>query len=95
MRDRLTPAALGSAITALAVAIGFVVSAQRDIRQLKDTVAEQGKSVELLHKIDTDVAVMSNSVSAIAAEVQRQREWRERIEDVAESGPHATRRRKP
>lgn len=93
MRKHFTPAAFGSAVTALAISIAYVLNAQRDIHQLKDTVAEQGKQLELLHKIDTDVAVMSNSVSAIAAEVDRQREWRERIETVAESGPHG--RRKP
>lgn len=94
MRKHFTPAAFGSALTALAISIAYVLNAQRDLHQLKETVGEQGKQLELLHKIDTDVAVMSNSVAAIAAEVQRQREWRERIEDVAESGPHG-RRRKP
>lgn len=93
MRKHFTPAAFGSAVTALAIAIGYVLNAQHAIHQLQETVAEQGKSLELLHKIDTDVAVMSNSVGAIAAEVQRQREWRERIEDVAETGPHAHRRK--
>lgn len=94
LRKHLTPAALGSAVTALAISIAYVLNAQHSLHQLQDTVGEQGKQLELLHKIDTDVAVMSNSIAAIAAEVQRQREWRERIEDVAETGPHA-RRRKP
>lgn len=93
VRKHLTPAALGSAVTALAIAIGYVLNAQHAIHELQRTVGEQGKQLELLHKIDTDVAVMSNSVAAIAAEVGRQREWRERIEDLAESGPHSKRRK--
>lgn len=94
MRKHFTPAALGSAVTALGISIAYVLNAQHAIHELQSTVGEQGKQLELLHKIDTDVAVMSNSIAAIAAEVDRQREWRDRIEDVAESGPHG-RRHKP
>jgi len=94
MREHFTPAALGSAVTALAIAIGYVLNAQHDISKLKDSVSEQGKQLELLHRIDTQLAVVSTSMADIAAEVNRQREWRERIEDLAESGPHG-RRRKP
>lgn len=93
MRKHFTPAALGSAVTGLAISIGYVFNAQHDIRALKDTVAEQGKELELLHQIDTRLAVMSSSMENITAEVNRQREWRERIEDVAETGPHAHRRK--
>lgn len=100
VRDKLTPAALWSAIAALAIAIGYVLNAQHeihraneDIERLNDSVTELQKERELLHKIDTQLAVMANQISSIASEVDRQREWRERIEDVAQSPPHARRRR--
>lgn len=93
LRQRLTPAALGSAITALAIAIAYVVSAQADIHGLQKDMAEQQKQLDLLHKIDTQLAVMNSKVDGIATEVDRQREWRERIESVAEElPPHARRR---
>jgi len=99
LRQRLTPAALGSAVTALAIAIAYVVNAQhdihnaqRDIHQLNDTVTDLQKQADVLHKIDTQLAVMNSKVDNIADEVDRQREWRERIESVAEMGPHAKRR---
>jgi hypothetical protein len=93
LRQRLTPAALGSAITALVIAIAYVVSAQHDIHNLQKDVAETQKQLDLLRKIDTALAVMNSKVDGIAAEVDRQREWRERIESVAEElPPHARRR---
>lgn len=99
LRQRLTPAVLWSAITALAISITWLVNAQADIHQLKESSAESQKSVsdlrqqlDLLHKIDTQIAVMNNKVDSIATEVDRQREWRERIESVAEAPPHARRR---
>jgi methionine synthase II (cobalamin-independent) len=100
LRQRLTPAALGSAIAALAVAITYVVNAQHDISRLKDSMAESKKSVadleqrlDVLNKIDTQLAVMAGKVDSIADEVDRQREWRERIEGIAETPPHARRRK--
>lgn len=100
LRQRLTPAALWSVITALAIAVTWLVNAQADIHQLKESSTESQKSVadlrqqlDLLHKIDTQLAVMGNKVDTIATEVDRQREWRERIESVAEAPPHARRLR--
>lgn len=99
LRQRLTPAALWSTITALAIAITWLVNAHADIHQLKESSAESQKSVadlrqqlDILHKIDTQLAVMNSKVDGIATEVDRQREWRERIEDAAEHPPHARRR---
>jgi hypothetical protein len=99
LRQRLTPAALGSAVAALAIAIGYVLNAQHDIHnaqndvhRLQESVTSLEKERDLLHKIDTQLAVMSSKVDGIATEVDRQREWRERIESVAESPPHARRR---
>lgn len=100
VRDKLTPAAAWSAIAGLAIAIGYVLNAQHDISQLKEAVADSKKSVadirqqlDLLHRIDTQIAVMGGKVDNIADEVDRQREWRERIEGIAESPPHARKRR--
>jgi septal ring factor EnvC (AmiA/AmiB activator) len=97
-RKHLTPAALWSAIVALAVAIGYVVNAQRDIHRHQESIAElqtsRQQDRELLQKIDTEIAVMDSKIGDIATEVDRQREWRERIESVAEeSPPHARHRR--
>lgn len=99
LRQRLTPAALGSAVAALAIAIAYVVNAQhdihnaqKDVNRLQDSVTSLEKERDLLHKIDTQLAVMSNSMATIAEEVDRQREWREKIEGVAELPPHARRR---
>lgn len=100
VRDKLNPAALGSAITALAIAIGYVVNAQHDISRLKESVAESRKSMDDMHQkldilqdIKTQLAVMGSQLNGISDEVDRQREWRSHIEDAAESGPHAKRHR--
>lgn len=98
LRRRLTPAALGSALTGLVVTIGYVVSAQHDLRtaqhdigKLNETVTDLQKQSDLLHKIDTQIAVMNSKIDVIADEVNRQREWRDRIENAAELPPHARR----
>lgn len=97
-RNYLTPSALWAAVTALAIAIGYVASAQHDLGRLKEESIHQEAQAnlqsELLHKIDTQLAVMDAKVDTIANEVDRQREWREKIEDVAEAPPHARRPRK-
>lgn len=100
VRDKLSPAALGSAITALAIAIGYVVNAQhdirnaqRDIRQLHDTVGDLQRQSDTLHKIETQLAVTASKIDDIADEVDRQRQWRDKIEGIAEAPPHARRHR--
>jgi hypothetical protein len=100
IRQRLTPAALGSAVTALAIAIAYVVNAQHDIHnaqndvhRLQESVASLEQERDVLHKIDTQLAVMNSKVDTIADEVDRQREWREGIEREAEAPPHARRRK--
>jgi hypothetical protein len=99
LRQRLTPAALGSAIAALAVAITYVVNAQHDLARLKESMVESKQSIAdlqrqlgVLPKIDTQLAVLAGNVGSIADEVDRQREWRDRIEGIAETPPHARRR---
>jgi peptidoglycan hydrolase CwlO-like protein len=104
VRKRLTPtvawSAIGALVTALVVSTTWIKTTQSDIRHLEDAVAESKKSVadirqqlDILNKIDTQIAVMNGKVDNIADEVDRQREWRERIEGIAESPPHARKRR--
>lgn len=104
VRRRLTPRVLWSAIatllTALVVAITWLVTTQSDIHHLKETVAESKKSVadmqqklDLLQEIKMQIAVMGGKVDNIATEVDRQRQWRERIENEAEIPPQARKRR--
>lgn len=100
VRDNLSPKALWSSLLALVIAIGYVLNAQHSINQLKDesvqgrqSVSKLQEQVGLLHEIDTQLKVMNTKVDAIAAEVDRQRQWRERIEAVAETPPNARKRR--
>ncbi len=104
VKKRVTPSMLWGAITALTIAIGYVVNAQHDISHLKETVikleaernvaaSEREQDRQVLNKIDTQLAVMGGKVDTIADEVERQREWRDRIEGIAESPPHAMRKR--
>ena len=92
-RNYLTPSALWAAIGALAFGIGYVVNAQHDLHRHQESItdlqADRNQDRELLQKIDTQLAVMNSKIGDIATEVDRQREWRERIEDVAEAPPHA------
>lgn len=103
VRKRVSPSAVWGAITALAIAIGYVVNAQHDISHLKETVikleaernvaaGEREQDRQVLNKIDTQLAVMGGKVDTIADEVARQREWRDRIEGIAEAPPHARRK---
>ena len=96
-RNILTPSALWAAIGMLTIAIASVVNAQLDIRRHQESIVglqqERTQDRELLQNISTQLAVMSSRIGDIALEVDRQREWRERIEDVAEAPPHARKHR--
>src|SRR5450631_1125009 len=94
---------LWSAIVALVltlmVAITWIVTtqsnsrtAQHDIDNLRQSVEDLQRQSDLLHKIDKQLAVVASQVDDIATEVDRQREWRDKIEGVAELPPHARRR---
>jgi hypothetical protein len=91
LHKRFTPAGLWTAVTALGIGIAYVVSAQHDIHRHQESIAvlqaNRDKDVELLQKIDTQLAIVNTRLSDITTEVDRQREWRERIEDVAETSP--------
>jgi hypothetical protein len=97
VRKKLTPGALWLAITMLAGAIGYVVNAQHDLHRHQESIADLQASRlhdrELLEKIDMELAVVNTRIGDVVTEVDRQREWRERIEGVAEEQPHAAKRR--
>lgn len=105
IREKLTPAIAWSVfaalVGALVIAITWLVTTQSDIHQLKEAVLESKKSVaelrqelELLHKIDTRLAVMDSKMDGIATEVDRERARWDRVESVAaETPPHARKRR--
>jgi septal ring factor EnvC (AmiA/AmiB activator) len=100
LRGRLTPATLGSAVVALAIAIGYVLTAQHDLRTAQHDIDRQSRSIdelqqqlELLHNHDTQIAVMNSKLDDMSTEVDRQRERWERIEGIAELPPHPRRRR--
>lgn len=97
-RKYLTPATLWSAVVALAIAIWYVVAAQHDlhtaqadIKRHDESIATLQRQSDILNEIKTQIAVMGAKVDTIADEVDRQREWRDRIEGIAESPPHAHR----
>jgi hypothetical protein len=100
IRQRLTPAAVGSAVGALVIAVGYVINARHEIsdaqasvQRLHADVASLERERDVLHEIQTQLAVVNSKVDGIGIEVDRQREWRERIEDAAEAPPHARRRK--
>jgi len=97
VRQHVTPtvlwSAIGALVTALVVSITWLVTMQSDVRQLKIAVAESKETGEMLHKIDTRLAVMGSKVDTIADEVDRQRARWERVQNVAEELPLARKRR--
>jgi hypothetical protein len=108
LRGHLTPAALGSALSALCITIWYVVSDRHEVVYVKETVvkleekleeerkvsaAEREQDRELLHKLETAVDVMKSENDDRDRELDRERAWRERIQGIAETPPHARRRR--
>jgi hypothetical protein len=103
-KSKITPKILWSAIGTLVLALGgsitWIVTTQTNIQQLKETVAESKKSVadmqaklELLQDIKTQLAVMAEKLDSLADEVDRQRgEW-DHVHGIAETPPHARRRK--
>jgi hypothetical protein len=101
LREKFTPAALVSAVTALVIAVAYLLNQQHEIHENKEGLRMQQDSItrleqdrDLLQKMATQLAVMNETVNTIADEENRQREWREKIEGIAESPPHARRRLK-
>jgi len=96
LRGRLTPTTLWLAIGALAAGIGYVGKAQvkldRHQESITDLQLEHAQDRDLLQKMNTQLAVMNRTIDDIAEEVNRQRDWREKIQEQAEAPPHARRR---
>jgi cell division protein FtsB len=93
LRQRLTPAALSSAIGALVLGLWIAITWIVSVRHMQETVASLERERDLLHNINTQLQVMNSKVDGIATEVDRQRQWRERIESEAEAPPHPRKRR--
>jgi hypothetical protein len=105
LRGRLTPAAMGSALTALCIAISYIVNQHHDFLRLQETVtrleeerkeseADRNQDRELLHKIDKAVDVLNDKMDNNTTEIQRQRQRWDRVEEAADLPPHAARRRR-
>lgn len=76
-------------------------TAQHDIQRANETAAEAKKSVadmqqklDILQDMKTSLAVMASKIDNIDAEVTRQRQRWDRVEEVADSPPHAARRKR-
>lgn len=99
VRDKLTPALVGSAVTFLFGALAYVFnSPQKDIARVQESMTELKQSVDavlaLSTKNDKQSAVLSNQVTELTNKVDHQQERWERIDSVAETPPHARRPRK-
>lgn len=99
VRDKLTPALVGSAITTAFMAIAYIFnSPQKDIQRVQEIIAQQqvheAKTDELLQQLVTGQAVMNAAMGDFRDEQDRQREWRDRLSEIAETPPHARRRPK-
>lgn len=99
VRDNLTPALAGSAITTLFMGVAYLInSPQKDIHHVQEIIAQQqaheAKTDELLQQIVTSQAVMSSQISDIAEKTNHNEDRWERVAEIAESPPHARRRPK-
>lgn len=92
IRDKLTPALVGSAVTFLFGALAYVFnSPQKDIARVQESVTKLEQKVDqvlaLSTKNDKQQAVMSKQLDL------EQERW-VRIDTVAELPPHAARRKR-
>jgi hypothetical protein len=90
LRDNLTPALVGSAITTTFIGLAYIFnSPQKDIHRLQESIDQALKE---LHANGEQQAGMKIQLTDITDEMNRQRDWREGIEREAETPPHARRR---
>jgi hypothetical protein len=103
-RNYLTPAILWTAIAGLAsvlvVSITWLVTMQARVAKAQDDIQRQEKSMEAfqkqgdtLNEINTKLGILTTQMTDIRAEVERQRDWRDRIEAAADTPPHARRKK--
>jgi hypothetical protein len=98
LRDKLTPALVGSAITGLFMGLAYIInSPQKDIHHLQESITRLelslGQVLDLSHKNETEQAGMKKTVEHIEKDLASQNEWRTSIEREAEAPPHARRRK--
>jgi len=92
LRERLTPAAAWTAIVLLATTAAILYSRASDIAKLKDGMDK----IELQQeRITTLLARLDQKADDMGKELDRQRQWREKIEEVAERERVPHRRRSP
>ena len=97
LRDKLTPALVGSAITSLMIGLAYVFnSPQKDIKRVQDSIThfeqQLDQALKELHENGEQQAAMKNQLTFMSDEMKSQRAWREGIEREAEAPPHARRR---
>lgn len=96
VRDKLTPALVGSAVTFLFGALAYVFnSPQKDIARVQESVTELKQAVDqmltLAHQNEINQADMGRQVTDMAKELDLERARWERIDSVADMPPHARR----
>lgn len=99
VREKLTPALVGSVITTIFMGVAYLLnSPQKDIHRLQESMAELKQSLDqavtLLHKEDTQQAVMSSQIGDLTEKADRNEGRWDRLADIAETPPHARRRPK-
>ncbi len=106
IREHFTPSAFFTSLSVLTLAIGYVLNVQHDLSIAQREIHSNQNDVHRLQEKvarEEEARVKIESRLAVLAEVDRQRdielarlrEWRERIEQEAETPiPHATRRRR-
>jgi mannitol-specific phosphotransferase system IIBC component len=104
VRRHVTPkmlwATIGILVSALVsvlyVSITWIVTMQSDVKSIKDWQPETKKTMadmqQNIAKLQTDQAVTESMVKGMDAEVKRQGGKWDRVEEVADSPPHARRR---
>lgn len=92
LKGKLKSGSLWAAVATLASGILYVAKEQIKIDQHQESITslqqERRQDHELLQKMSTQLEVVISQMSNLTAESNRQRDWRERIEDVAELPPH-------
>lgn len=106
IRRRLTPRNVWSAAVILVVCTGYVMNAQHNIsnaqadvtrleaevRDAKQSMTALQQELGALQDIKTQLAVQDSKLNNIADKLNGLTQWRQSIEQAAESPPHPSRR---